>query len=120
MSRKINKSYVEKGGEEDLATVVREIERIASLPEYLNEKGVVHFPSYEWFRSVYRKISTELKERVITHISVTRNDPLDEFRNSREPNVLFAIKMEEGTDFRDEQARWQILVKVPYQDLGDE
>ncbi|MCL4449693.1 MAG: hypothetical protein M1386_00025 [Candidatus Thermoplasmatota archaeon] len=45
---------------------------------------------------------------------------MDEFRNSTEPKVLFAIKMEEGTDFRDEQARWQILVKVPYQDLGDE
>jgi Rad3-related DNA helicase len=120
MSRKINKSYVEKGGEEDLATVVREIERIASLLEYRNEKGVVHFPSYEWFRAVYRKISPELKERVITHTSVTRNDSLDEFRNSTEPKVLFAIKMEEGTDFRDEQARWQILVKVPYQDLGDE
>ena len=31
---------------------MREIERIASLHEYLNEKGVVHFPSYEWFMAV--------------------------------------------------------------------
>ncbi|MGC8563214.1 MAG: helicase C-terminal domain-containing protein [Thermoplasmata archaeon] len=30
------------------------------------------------------------------------------------------MKMEEGTDFRDDQVRWQIIVKTPYQDLGDE
>ena len=120
LNRYIGKRYLQPDGKDDLAVVVREIERIAALPVYRNEKGVVHFPSYEWFRAVYGSISPELKERAIVHSSSTRNDVLDEFKASEEPAVLFAIKMEEGTDFKDGQARWQILVKTPYQDLRDE
>ncbi len=120
LNRYIGKRYVQPEGKDDLAVVLKEIERIADLPEHRNTKGVVHFPSYEWFRAVYRNISPELKDRVVVHGSTTRNEVLEEFKKSGEAKVLFAIKMEEGTDFKNEQARWQILVKVPYQDLGDE
>lgn len=120
LNRYIGKRYVQPEGKEDLAVVVKEIDRIANLPGCRNTKGVVHFPSYEWFRAIYGNISPELKDRVLIHSSITRNEVLEEFKKSGEPKVLFAIKMEEGTDFKNEQARWQILVKVPYQDIGDE
>ncbi len=98
--------------------VVGEIERIAG--EHPDTKGVVHFHSYEWFRSVYGNISPALKDRVIVHDSGTRNEKLDEFKSSPRPMILFAVSMGEGTDFRDDQARWQIIVKTPYLDLKDE
>ena len=110
--------YMKPEGKDGLMAVVEEIERIAR--EHPDAKGVVHFHSYEWFRSVYRNLSSATKDRVMVHDSSTRNERLDEFKSSPRPMVLFAVSMGEGTDFRDDQARWQILVKTPYQDLRDE
>ncbi len=47
-------------------------------------------------------------------------EKLDEFKSFPGPTILFAVSMGEGTDFRDDQARWQVIVKTPYQDLKDE
>ena len=110
--------YMKPEGKDGLMAVVGEIERIAA--KHPDTKGVVHFHSYEWFRSVYRNVSPATKNRVIVHDSGTRNEKLDEFKSSPRPMVLFAVSMGEGTDFRDDQARWQIIVKTPYQDLKDE
>ena len=34
--------------------------------------------------------------------------------------LLCSVKIHKSIDFRDDQARRQIMVKTPYQDLGDE
>ena len=114
----LSKSFLDPENRPSLMVVVREIERIAR--EHPGAKGVIHFPSYEWFRAVFEKLSEDVRERAMIHTPGTRNERLSEFKSSKEASIMFAIKMEEGTDFPDEQARWQIIVKTPYQDLGDE
>ena len=117
LNRYLSRKYVKPEGKEDLMAVVREIERIASKHP---DRGVVHFHSYEWLRSVHRNLSPFLKKRVMIHDSNTRNERLGEFKSSSDAAILFAVNMGEGTDFRDDQARWQIIVKTPYADIGDE
>ncbi len=114
----LGKGYLRQERERDLMTVVKKIEEIAN--KHNNTRGIIHFPSYEWFHHIHRLLSPEVKERTIVHDSGTRNEKLVEFRDSPPSSILCAIKMEEGTDFPDEKARWQILVKTPYQDLNDE
>ena len=114
----LGKAYLHPDNRASLMTVVHEIERIARL--HKDTKGVIHFPSYEWYTMINAFLAPDVKERSFVHTSSTRNEKLSEFRDSPPSTILFAIKMEEGTDFRDDQARWQIIVKTPYQDIGDE
>ena len=114
----LGKGYLNPANRSSLMQVVHEIERIARA--HRTTRGVIHFLSYEWFRAIDTLLAPDVRERSIVHTSSTRNEKLSEFRDSPPSSILFAIKMEEGTDFRDDQARWQIIVKTPYQDLGDE
>lgn len=78
--------------------VVHEIERIARA--HRTTRGVIHFPSYEWFRVIDSFLAPDVRERSIVHSSSTRNEKLLEFRDSPPSAILFAIRMGEGTDFR--------------------
>lgn len=48
-----------------------------------------------------------------------RDTAIDRFINS-DDGILVSPSVHTGLDFRDDLARWQIIVKVPYASLGDE
>lgn len=114
---RINYSFLKKERREKLEALVREIDTIAN--RHPDEKGVIHFSSYEWKRAIYNRLSPEVKDRVITHVPGDRREKLEEFLNSREPTIFLAVKMGEGVDFKDDKARWQIIPKCLYRDLKD-
>ena len=57
--------------------------------------------------------------RLIFHDSTDREEALQKHLTSKEPTVLVTPSMSEGVDLRDDLARFQVLVKVPYPSLGD-
>ena len=58
-------------------------------------------------------------ERLLFHKSDDRDDILQKFMKSTEPLVLVSPSMTEGVDLKDDLARWEIIVKIPYPYLGD-
>jgi ATP-dependent DNA helicase DinG len=83
-----------------------------------NEKGIIHAHSYRILRYLVQNLPDA--SRLIYHFdSATREDALNRHLETKNPSVLLTPSMTEGVDLADDQARWQIIVKVPYPYLGD-
>jgi len=86
-----------------------------ALDYHKTEKGLIHCASY--------KISNYIKEnchdkRLIFHDSETREKMLHKFLKSK-TGVLVSPSMTEGLDLKDDLARWEVIVKIPYLFIGD-
>jgi len=78
------------------------------------EKGLIHLP-YSWVADVLRHTKNP---RLMTHSKVDKAEVLSRFRASSN-GVLIASGMFEGVDLPLDDARWQIIGKVPFDSLGD-
>jgi ATP-dependent DNA helicase DinG len=88
------------------------------LDHHDGQKGIIHAHSYRILR--YLVASLPDTKRLIYHFdSATREDALKRHLESRASSVLLTPSMTEGVDLADDQARWQIIIKVPYPYLGD-
>ena len=88
------------------------------LEKHSTEKGIIHAHSYKILR--YLVASLPSSKRLIYHYdSASREDALERHLTSNQPTVLLTPSMTEGIDLADDQARWQVIVKVPYPYLGD-
>ena len=92
---------------------------IAKLIEHHGaEKGIIHAHSYRILRYLVQNLPDA--SRLIYHFdSSSREDALNRHLETSAPSVLLTPSMTEGVDLADDQARWQIIVKVPYPFLGD-
>jgi Rad3-related DNA helicase len=92
---------------------------IAKLLEHHgNDKGIIHAHSYRILRYLVQNLPDT--RRLIYHLdSASREDALNRHLESIEPSVLLTPSMTEGVDLADDQARWQVIIKVPYPFLGD-
>jgi Rad3-related DNA helicase len=54
-----------------------------------------------------------------TNPEVQRDEVMAEHVNSTKPTVLISPSLYTGLDLKDDLSRFQIIVKVPYPDLGD-
>ena len=113
----VNYKSLGENKERDMGMIVDEISRIAF--EHWNQKGVVHCHSYPYQKEILKRLPPEVESRAIFHTARNRESTLRRFQNSRQPLILFSVKMDEGTDFSGDQARWQIIVKAPYPDYSD-
>jgi len=110
-------------------TIANAIDKIMS--KHKDEKGIIHTTSYaqlefiEKFLSLKnrrRLISTEQKESYNNKLrdrSGSRDQVLVEHFESTKPTVLISPSLHTGLDLKDDYARFQILVKVPYPSKGD-
>ncbi len=83
-------------------------------------KGVVHL-TYSLAQKV-REMDTlpgDLRTRLLFHTKDTKDKVYQEFRNSSEPKILVASGMYEGIDLPYDLARWQVIGKIPWGNLGD-
>jgi Rad3-related DNA helicase len=94
-----------------MAQAVKEI-----LKEHKGDKGIVHCHSFRVANYLRKHVKDK---RLIFHDSHDREEALKKHLTSKEPTVLVSPSMAEGVDLRDDLARFQILMKVPYPSLGD-
>ena len=100
--------------DETLPKMVEALREI--LKEHKSVKGIVHCHSFKVSNYIRKNLRSS---RLIFHDSHDREDALRKHLESKEPTVLFSPSMSEGVDLRDDLARFQILLKVPYPSLGD-
>lgn len=106
---KMNFSYKEETFQKQLPWIKK------ILSKYKNKKGIIHTTNYEitdWLKE------NLMDERLLFHDTENRNDILDKHITSIEPTVLVSPSMMSGIDLKDDLARFQILLKVPYPNIS--
>ena len=87
------------------------------LKKHKDEKIIIHTFTYE--------ITNWLKERLhntrlLFHEPENREEVVEEFLNSKHSRVLVSPSLISGFDFSDDTARAQIILKIPYPNMGSE
>jgi len=103
--------------DKSLPKVVEDLGKILNYHDI--EKGLIHCHTYKIANFIKENISEEYKERIILHDSESRTETLKKFMLSTEPKVLVTPSMTEGVDFKDDLARFVVIVKLPFMFLGD-
>jgi Rad3-related DNA helicase len=102
-------------------TIPRIAETLVSLmAAHPAEKGLVHAHSYD----IQSKLASHLRslgvgDRVRTHDRDTRDESLEAWMDSDDPEVFLSVKMEEALDLEGDLARWQVLTKAPFPNTKD-
>jgi len=94
-----------------LAEAVKEL-----LKAHHDQKGIIHTSNYR----VARYLRDVLNDpRLLVHSDVDRDQVLKHHHDSPQPTVLVSPSMTEGVDLKDDLARFTIIAKLPYPNLGD-
>ena len=83
----------------------------------LPTKGIIH----TWNWTIARFLSEHCRTRGLffNHDTADRHEVFSRFRAAVAPAVLLSPSAYYGEDFPGDEARWQIIAKVPYPNLGD-
>lgn len=87
------------------------------LKKNSKHKGIIHTVNYEIANWIQEKIQDK---RLIFHDSSTRDLALRQHYASTEPTVLVSPSMFTGVDLKDDYSRFQMILKMPYPNLGSE
>ena len=84
------------------------------------QKGIVHCHSY----AIQNMLAERLKDmgvgdRLAQHDRGDRDAALDAWQASDTPTVFLSVTMEEALDLAEDLARWQVLCKAPFPNVGD-
>lgn len=111
---KLTRFHLEKA----LPKLVDAITELALRHE--DEKGVIHAHSYKITNYIAQNLPDEVRWRVLTHADASGRDAtLAKHLTEDAPTILLTPSMTEGIDLAEDRARWQVLCKVPYPNLGD-
>jgi Rad3-related DNA helicase len=90
------------------------------MANHPDEKGIIHAHSYDIAdRLAGRLEDWGVGDRVRTHDSDTRDAELERWKDSDDPEVFVAVKMEEALDLAYDLGRWQVLCKAPFLNTND-
>lgn len=99
------------------------------LHKHPEEKGVVHTHSHYNAQNLLYGLDLDNRKRIVWYsdpinesyygVKNFRNDAIDEFLNSKEPSVLVGPSIKEGLDLPDDLCRFQIIMKIPFPNMGD-
>jgi Rad3-related DNA helicase len=99
------------------ATLPKLTQAVKTLLEaHHTEKGIIHVSN---FRVAHHLRDSLQDPRILVHGSENRDDILRLHHDSLEPTVLVSPSMTEGVDLSDDLARFTIIAKLPYPNLGD-
>lgn len=87
------------------------------LDKYKNKKGIIHTNSFELAKWIEDKIKDP---RLIFHDSQNKDEMLKMHKDSEEPTVIVSPSMDTGVSFDNDDARFQIIAKVPYPSLASQ
>lgn len=88
------------------------------LKKYKDDKGIIHSGNYELSGWTVR--DSKNQNRLLAHKSNDRSEIVQEHYNSQQPTVLVSPSLMTGLDLKDEYSRFQVLLKMPYPNLGSE
>ena len=104
-----------KSKEETFKKYVPYIKKL--LDKYKNKKGIIHTNSFELAKWIEGAIKDP---RLIFHDSSNKDEMLKLHKESSEPTVIVSPSMDTGVSFDNDDARFQIIAKVPYPSLGSQ
>jgi Rad3-related DNA helicase len=85
------------------------------LNKYKGKKGIIHTNSFELQRWIQESIENP---RLIFHDSSNKDEMLKMHKESKEPTVLVSPSVGTGVSFDNDDARFQIIAKIPYPSLA--
>lgn len=88
------------------------------MKKYKSDKGIIHSGNYELASWTIRDVKEG--SRLLAHKSNDRSQIVQEHYNSSEPTVLVSPSLMTGLDLKDEYSRFQVVLKMPYPNLGSE
>lgn len=105
-----------KMSEADRIAIISRFDEIIGPRIQLGWKGLIHSRSYALSEDIARR--SKYRDNLLAHDSSSTAQALIQFRrsNSYKPLVLVSPAIEEGHDFPHDQARFQIVAKVPWLD----
>jgi Rad3-related DNA helicase len=104
-----------KSKEETFQRYVPYIKKL--LDKYKNKKGIIHTNSFELAKWIEERIKDP---RLIFHDSQNKDEMLRLHKDSEEPTVIVSPSMDTGVSFDNDDARFQIIAKVPYPSLASQ
>jgi ATP-dependent DNA helicase DinG len=99
---------------ENFEEMIMKMEKIMAI--FHDAKGLIHAPSYEAAEQIVARIGGA---RLVTHSKSDTQDKLQAFYDSTEPLVFVSPVCQQGVDFKEDRARFQIIVRVPYPNTSD-
>lgn len=84
----------------------------------LDRKGIIHTRSYDYARKILAR--SKYARFMLAHDSTDARAKIQAFKRAEPPCVLVSPSVEEGFDFPDDEARYVIIAKVPFLDMGDD
>lgn len=104
-----------KQKEETFARYIPYIKKL--LDKYKGRKGLIHTNSFE----LAKWIEVSIKDpRLVFHDSSNKDEMLKFHQDSIQPTVLVSPSMDTGVSFDNDDARFQIIAKVPYPSLASQ
>ena len=100
------------------ANMPRAIRAVEEILRRETGNVAIHCHSYRHQRNLIEGISEEFRSRLIVHSSKDREEKLKEWKYSR-GKVFVSVAFNEGQDWKYDVCDAQILLKVPFPDLGD-
>ena len=101
-----------------LPKLVGELTRLAGV--HSTERGIVHCNSYMIRDFIERNAGAALSRRMVFHTRENRVESLERWKVDGQSNSIFVgVAMSEGLDLMGDIARWQVIVKAPFPNLGD-
>ena len=104
-----------KSKEETFKRYIPYIQKL--LDKYKNKKGIIHTNSFELAKWIEGAIKDP---RLIFHDSSNKDEILRFHKESDQPTVIVSPSMDTGVSFDNDDARFQIIAKVPYPSLGSQ
>jgi Rad3-related DNA helicase len=97
----------------------KEVVKVCSevMEKFDDAKGLIHAPSYQAGYSL--EAALDHTGRIMTHNSRDFPLRLREFYEHPEPLVFVSPVCQQGVDFKDDRARFQIILRVPYPNTSD-
>ncbi len=88
------------------------------LASHKSEKGIIHCSNYSFFRQL-QKIFKGDKRFLWVEQGHDKTKYLTKHAESKLPTVLVSPSMIEGVDLKDDLARFQVILKIPYPTLDE-
>lgn len=104
-----------KNKEETFKKYVPYIKKL--LQKYKGKKGIIHTNSFELAKWIEEKVKDP---RLVFHDSSNKDDILRLHKSSDEPTVIVSPSLGTGVSFDNDDARFQIIAKVPYPSLASQ
>jgi Rad3-related DNA helicase len=100
---------------DNFSEMIQKMSEIMSI--FSDAKGLIHAPSYDAAQQIVKALPGS---RAVTHTSRDFQHNLKDFYDSPEPLVFVSPVCQQGVDFKDDRARFQIVTRVPYLNTSDE